>query len=207
MRPGDQVGRFLNALQLAWASSRFTLCARVFAATTGVAAVVAAPCAGAEPMNARLVDVGAQLEVALNGRIVQRCEIQGGESIDLGELGGGLVAAAAFGLDCNVPFDLNISSAQGGLAHASKPLGEGPFSGTLAYDLRVVVPTLYPEREVVVERRFSSPEMTGRAVLSSGDGIAAGRGSLELRTRTPTGAGLLAGQYSETLTMTISPRV
>jgi hypothetical protein len=171
-------------------------------------ALAAAPSAEAEPMNARsLVDIGTQLDVALHGRIVQRCEIQGGESIDLGELRGGLVAAAGFGLDCNVPFDINVSSARGGLAHASKPLGEGPFSGTLPYDLKVSVPTLYPEREVVVEARFSSPNMMGRAVLSSGDGIAAGRGSLELRTRTPAGAGLLAGQYSETLIMTISPRV
>lgn len=204
------MGRFLTTLQVACASLRSAASAgkAASAVAVGVMALAAAPSAGAEPMNARsLVDIGTQLDVALQGRIAQRCEIQGGESIDLGELRGGLVAAAGFGLDCNVPFDINVSSARGGLAHASKPLGEGPFSGTLPYDLKVSVPTLYPEREVVVEARFSSPNMMGRAVLSSGDGIAAGRGSLELRTRTPSGAGLLAGQYSETLIMTISPRV
>lgn len=204
MRLGsDQVGGFLTTSGRARAPWRATVLA-----AAGAMVVAVASSAEAEPMSAgNLVDIGAQLEVALKGRIVQRCEIQGGESIDLGELRGGLVAAAGFGLDCNVPFDINVSSARGGLAHASQPQGEGPFAGMLPYDLKVTVPTRYPEREVVVEGRFFSPDMMARAVLSSGDGIASGRGWLELRTRAPSGAGLLAGRYRETLTMTISPRV
>jgi len=196
------VGRCLAKLQV----KRAPLCSAALAVAVGVLAL-AAPSARAEP-NARTVgDVGVQLDVALNGHIVQRCEIRGGESIDLGELRGGLTAAADFGLDCNVPFDIQVVSTRGGLAHASQPLGEGPYSGTLPYDLNVTVPTLYPEREVIVRASFLSSNMIGRAVLSSGDGIASGRGSLELRTREPAGAGLLAGRYTETLTMTIIPRV
>lgn len=196
------MGGFRAKLQV----QRASFCSVALAAAVG-AVLLAGPAARAEP-NARIVgDIGVQLDVALNGRIVQRCEIQGGESIDLGELRGGLVAAADFGLDCNVPFDIQVVSTRGGLAHASQPLGEGPFSGTLPYDLNVTVPTLYPGREVIVRASFLSSNMMGRTVLSSGDGIASGRGSLELRTREPSGAGLLAGRYTETLTMTISPRV
>lgn len=196
------MGEFQAELQV----KRASLCSMALVAAVGVVAL-AAPSARAEPNPRAIGDIGVQLDVALNGRIVQRCEIQGGESIDLGELRGGLVAAADFGLDCNVPFDIQVVSTRGGLAHASQPLGEGPFSGTLPYDLNVTVPTLYPGREVIVRASFLSSNMMGRTVLSSGDGIASGRGSLELRTREPSGAGLLAGRYTETLTMTISPRV
>ncbi|WP_306002865.1 hypothetical protein [Brevundimonas sp. C43] len=150
------------------------------------------------------LDVGKTLNVAVTGRIVPRCEIQGGGDIDFGELTGGERATALFGLDCNVPFDLGVTSARGGLAHATKPQGEGPFSGVLPYDVTLTVPTLRPEPRTV-RAIFSSVDHTG--VLSSGDGIAAGGGKIEFRTRQPAGAGLLAGQYSETLTVTVTPRV
>ena len=43
----------------------------------------------------------------------------------------------------------------------------------------------------MVQASFSSTDHTG--MLSSGDGIAAGGGKIEFRTRQPAGAGLLAG--------------
>jgi len=150
------------------------------------------------------IEVGKSLTVAVTGRIVPRCEIQGGGDIDFGELTGGERATALFGLDCNVPFDLGVTSARGGLAHATKPQGEGPFSGVLPYDVTLTVPTLRPEPRTI-RASFSSVDHAG--VLSSGDGIAAGGGKIEFRTRQPAGAGLLAGQYSETLTVTVTPRV
>lgn len=167
-----------------------------------LAAILATPVL-AKPASAS-VEVGKTLNVAVEGRIVPRCEIQGGGDIDFGELSGGEQATALFGLDCNVPFDLGVTSARGGLAHATKPQGEGPFAGVLPYDLTLTVPTLRPEPHVI-RTNFSSIDHTG--VLSSGDGIAAGGGKIEFRTRQPAGAGLLAGQYSETLTVTVTPRV
>ena len=167
-----------------------------------IAIAIASP-ALAKPVSDNL-DVGKTLNVAVTGRIVPRCEIQGGGDIDFGELTGGERATALFGLDCNVPFDLGVTSARGGLAHISQPQGEGPFSGVLPYDVTLTIPTLRPEPRTV-RANFSSVEHTG--VLSSGVGIAAGSGKIEFRTRQPAGAGLLAGQYSETLTVTVTPRV
>lgn len=172
-------------------------------------ALFGASSAAAGPADrARGLEVGERLELALEGRIVERCEIQGGGEVDLGELTGGKEMSASFGLDCNLPFQIDLRSAQGGLAHVSQPQGEGPFAGTLAYDLRVAVPTLHPQgSQVVVEADFSSMDLVGVRSISSGEGISAGRGGFVLRTRAPSGAGLLAGRYMETLTMTITPRV
>ena len=176
--------------------------------SVAVGAAVMMIAAASSPALAKPVadnlDVGKTLNVTVTGQITARCEIQGGGDIDFGELTGGEHATALFGLDCNVPFDLGVSSARGGLAHVSKPQGEGPFSGVLPYDVTLTVPTLRPEPRVV-RASFSSSDHTG--LLSSGDGIAAGGGKIEFRTRRPAGAGLLAGQYTETLTVTVTPRV
>lgn len=165
-------------------------------------AMSAVPAAAKPSTNS--IEMGRTLNVAVTGRIPARCEISGGGDIDFGELTGGESATALFGLDCNVPFDLGVTSARGGLAHVSKPQGEGPFSGVLPYDVLLTVPTLRPEPRLV-RGAFNSQDHIG--VISSGDGISAGGGKIEFRTRQPAGAGLLAGQYTETLTVTVTPRV
>lgn len=146
------------------------------------------------------------IDMKLTGRIADRCAMSGGQSIHFGELRGGAGARAAFGLDCNVPFDINITSTRGGLSHATQPLGEGPFAGTLEYDLKVSVPTLRPD-PATIQASFGSRQLLARRTLSSGDGIAAGGGTIEVIMRNPTGAGLLAGNYSETLTLTVTSRM
>lgn len=150
------------------------------------------------------LELGKTLNVIVTGQIAPRCEIQGGGDIDFGELKGGERATALFGLNCNVPFDLGLTSSRGGLAHVTKPQGEGPFAGVLPYDVTVTVPTLRPEPRTV-QTNFNSADHTG--VLSSGDGIADSGGKIEFRMHQPAGAGLLAGQYTETLTVTVTPRV
>lgn len=157
--------------------------------------------ASAKPVADNL-DVGKTLNVTVTGQITARCEIQGGGDIDLGELRGGERVTGTFGLDCNVPFNLQMTSANGGLAHVSQPQGEGPFAGVLPYDVRLTVPTLRPT-PAVVQGGFYSLQRTG--TLSSGDGISAGSSKIEIETRRPTGAGLLAGKYSETLRLTVTP--
>ena len=169
-----------------------------------VVAAAIASTASAEPMRDRdREDAARQLQVNVTGRIKASCQLRGGGDLNLGELHGGERATALFGLDCNVPFDLALRSQRGGLAHISQPQGEGPFAGTLPYDVLLTVPTLRPEL-AVVQASFQSTQMSGQ--LSSGDGIAAGSGKLEFRMRNAPGAGLLAGQYTETLTLTITPR-
>lgn len=175
-----------------------------------MALVVAAFAAGsvaAEPMrDASSAVIGSRLDVVVKGRITPRCQMSGGGDVDLGELSGGESVSALFALDCNVPFDISMQSSRGGLAHVSQPQGEGPFVGLLPYDMRLTIPTLRPS-PATVQASFTSTQMIGGRTLSSGDGIAAGGGKLELRTRKPEGAGLLAGRYSEALTLTVTPRM
>jgi len=174
---------------------------RLSGAVALIVTAIASP-ALAKPVADNL-DVGRTLNVTVMGQITPRCAIQGGGDIDFGELSGGERASGLFGLDCNVPFNIEIKSANGGLTHVSQPQGEGPFSGILPYDVRLTVPTLRPS-SAVVQTSFSSLQRTG--VLNSGDGISDGAGKIEIETRRPAGAGLLAGKYSETLTLTITPR-
>ena len=88
----------------------------------------------------------------------------------------------------------------------TKPRGEGPYAGTLGYTLTVTVPTLKPA-PAVMRGAFNSEELASGRTLSSGEAVAAGGGHLQLRTAMPRGAGLLAGEYSEVLSVTVTPRV
>lgn len=167
---------------------------------------ILAPClALAHTHDDKALPSFSKLEVALDGRIAPRCEMGSGGEIDFGQLTGGEVATATLGFECNVPFDLSFQSARGGLAHASLPNGQGPFAGTLGYALDVRVPTRSPDPRTL-HASFDSRDLVGRKTVSSDGGIAAGGARLQFRTETPRGAGLLAGQYSETLSVTVTPR-
>jgi len=148
----------------------------------------------------------ARIDMELAGRISARCDLVGGGDIDFGELTGGETARVRVGLDCNVPFDLSFESARGGLAHAVQPAGEGPYVGTLGYTLSVRVPVVEPQPRML-SGSYESRSLMARKTLVSGEAIAAGDVQLEIRTARPEGAGLLAGAYSETLTITVASRL
>lgn len=177
------------------------LSTRVFAMLGAVAMLV-----GAGTVRADSIESTSGFDVAVTGRIVSDCRLSGGGTIDLGELTGNEVVTADFGLRCNLPFDISFESARGGLAHVTKPRGEGPFAGTLGYTLNVFVPTLAPTSGTM-SAAYSSADLTARKTLTSGDAIAAGGGQIQIRTQRPQGAGLLAGDYVETLSVTLQPRV
>lgn len=181
---------------------------RLMAAAMAASGILASPALAEGPSSTANAYAGMsnRVDVKLTGRIDARCMLSGGGDIDLGELRGGEGAKANFGLDCNVPFEIDIRSARGGLAHSTFPQGQGPFSGLLGYDLSLTVPTLRPTPDQV-EGRYTSRELIGARKLSSGDGIGAGGGTLEFRMHRPEGEGLLAGAYSETLSLTITPRM
>lgn len=193
------VGWFLTTSKVKGASVRPVVRA---IALLGAAAVLT----GAGAVQADSLESTSGFDVAVTGRIVSDCRLTGGGAIDLGELTGNEVVTADFGLRCNVPFDLSFESARGGLAHVAKPRGEGPFAGTLAYTLNVAVPVLAPQAGVM-SAAYSSADLTARKTLTSGEAIAAGGGQLQIRTQRPQGAGLLAGEYVETLSVTLQPRV
>ncbi|WP_392352933.1 hypothetical protein V8F63_09250 [Brevundimonas sp. LF-1] len=70
----------------------------------------------------------------------------------------------------------------------------------------MTIPTLSPHA-ATLGGVFASQNLTGKKILSSGDGIAQGGGQIQIRTDRPEGAGLLAGEYSEVLSVTVAPRV
>ena len=199
------VGWFLTTSEVKRAAVRPMARVAGFAALA-VAAVTASTASAHDRDHDDDRDGSTRLEVVLNGRIAPVCKLSGGGDIDFGVLDGNEQADASFGLGCNVPFDLSFQSTRGGLAHATKPRGEGPFAGTLGYTLNVAVPTLSPGPGLM-SGSFTSQDLMGRKTLSSGEGVAAGGGRIQIRTQVPGGAGLLAGEYSETLTVTVAPRV
>ncbi len=175
----------------------------------GAAGLAAAVLAAPSPVLAQSYAIEAtfsKLDAVLSGRITDRCELAGGDELNFGELTGHETAIAQLTLNCNVPFELGLQSARGGLTHSSLPRGQGPFAGQLGYTVDVRVPTLSP-RPAVLHGRFNSAELQTRRTLSSGEAIAAGGGRLEFTTLAPAGAGLLAGQYSETFTVTLTPHL
>lgn len=184
-----------------------SLCIKTFLG--GGALVCVALLGMTTPANAQSKAIAAtfsKLDVALTGHINDRCELAGGGDIRFGELTGRKTVVADLSLNCNVPFDLDLQSANGGLAHATLPTGQGPYAGNLAYLVNIQVPTLSPQR-ATLHGSFNSAELRSRRTLSSGDAIAAGGARLEFQTQTPTGAGLLAGEYSETFTVTLTARL
>ncbi len=172
----------------------------------GLVAVMVATASPAAAQSRAIEATFSKLDAIVTGRIGDRCELAGGGSIDFGELTGQETAIAQLALNCNVPFDLGLQAARGGLTHATLPMGQGPFAGQLGYTVDVHVPTLSP-RPAVLHGSFNSAELKSRRPLSSGEAIAAGGGRLEFRTQLPTGAGLLAGEYSETFTVTLTPQL
>lgn len=161
------------------------------------------------PANAQskaVIATFSKLDVALTGHINDRCELAGGRDIHFGELTGQETVAADLYLNCNVPFDLGLQSRNGGLAHTSLPTGQGPYAGNLGYTVNVLVPVLNPT-PATLQANFNSAELKSRRTLSSGEAIAAGGARLEFHTQTPTGAGLLAGEYSEVFTVTLTARL
>jgi hypothetical protein len=165
---------------------------------------VSAQASAAEPSSS--MPGMSTLKVALSGEISARCEISGGGVVDFGELAGGKQSIAPLALDCNVPFQIGFESAHGGLVHQERPSGQGPYAGILGYTVAVAVPTRRPA-ESMLRAEFDSRDLKSERSINSGAGIAVGVGFIKLTTARPEGAGLLAGQYAETLRVTIQPSV
>ena len=158
------------------------------------------------PIGDSVVENSTGFDVLVAGRIPSRCALGRGGDIDFGELTGGLQRSVAVGLDCNVPFDLSVKAANGAIAHTASAAGEGGFSGRLSYDLGIELPLSAPRIHVVSQTVGSHMLLSG-LTISSGNAIAAGGVNISFMTKNPEGLGLLAGDYSETIMMTISPRM
>lgn len=169
-----------------------------------LALIVASLCPQA--VKAKEIDSARTLQIAVNGTVGQRCAIGNIGNVDFGDLERhGLGADARVALDCNVPFAMTITGQSGALTHTQRPHGQGPYGGSLPYSLKATVPVRHPSSEVV-SRTFASRDLQAGGLISSNGGIATDGMTLSILLGDPTGeAGLLAGNYSETITITVSP--
>lgn len=175
----------------------------------GIAVFAGASLAGAlsdAPAKNVETQLSPRLSVTLTGEIAAQCGVSGGNDLALGELRGNQSASSSFGLNCNVPFNVGVQALNGGLAHAETPRGQAAYAGQLNYSLRVTIPVLEP-RPALLRADFQSAEIVSGRTISSGNAIAAGGGRIDLRTHALPESGLLAGDYHETLSLTIEPRV
>ncbi|QCQ97358.1 hypothetical protein [Brevundimonas sp. SGAir0440] len=145
-----------------------------------------------------------EIAVVVEGDIRSLCELPDISDVDLGDLSSGArTIKMGFALSCNVPFELEFQSG-GGLRHELSPQGQGGFAGTLDYALNVALPLQGAASSRVVQRTFTSGQMSGMgAVINTGDHISAGDGLITLSTLSPPAPGLLAGVYSDVITMTL----
>lgn len=166
-------------------------------------AVLAAPVA---PAAADEIESVRTVQIALDGTIRQRCAMGSMGDVDFGDLNRrGLAARSRVALDCNVPFTMNVTGATGALTHTAMPLGQGPYSGALPYTLGISMPVRHPSVETI-NRVFDSRELRGGGSVSSNGGIATDGMTLSIELGSPSGeAGLLAGNYAETITITVTP--
>jgi hypothetical protein len=160
-----------------------------------------APAAAAEISDSKKIDI------EVHGRIAERCAMGAVGDMDFGDLNRpGLGATTKVGLDCNIPFNMTIKAANGALAHAQMPTGQGPYAGKLPYRIDLSMPIRRPQASTV-QRSFESRELTGGGrTISSEGGIAVDGAVLSVALAPPPGeAGLLAGDYGETIEITITP--
>lgn len=144
--------------------------------------------------------------VTLRGEVVPSCAMAGlATSASLGNLTSTGTLTLAFTTTCNAPFEYSLASAYGGLRHSSGPSAPAGFSALVPYTVRTIVPT---------DGGTIDDTCTSAAILdaaqtcpftNSGTGIAIGTAS-ELRLGWTGVPGLLGGDYSDTLTLTIGVR-
>jgi spore coat protein U-like protein len=170
------------------------------------AAMIAGSIAVGAPAHADELVSQHKIDIAVSGSINQYCALGSIGDMDFGNLERrGLGAEARVAFKCNLPFTMTIQGQNGGLAHTMMPAGQGPYGGTVPYSLDVQMPVRHPSTQMI-SRSFASRQLQSGGTLSSNGGIAADGMLLTVALGTPSGeAGLLAGEYTETITITVSP--
>ena len=146
------------------------------------------------------------VEIAVQGSIREHCAMGNIADMNFGNLERqGLGRETRVSFDCNLPFTMMIKGERGALTHLSMPNGQGPYGGAVPYSLAIEMPVRHPANEMV-SRTFSSTELLAGGVFTSNGGIATDGMVLAVKLGRPTGeAGLLAGDYTETITITVNP--
>lgn len=146
------------------------------------------------------------LTLAVQGTIRQQCAIGNVGDMNFGDLNRvGLSATARVAFSCNIPFAMSIRGQNGALTHRTMPNGQGPYGGKVPYSIGVKMAVRHPS-ESIINRVFSGSEVQSGGLVSSDGGIATDGMIIDVALGRPSGeAGLLAGEYAETITITVMP--
>lgn len=164
--------------------------------------------AGACLLAMPAAQAGSSGTITVQGDVPENCEIRSIPStVDLGELSQSSSEAIAFDFSCNAPFAYSLTSQNGALEHTTRS-GVIGFATSLGYGLDISLPT----DGVGISDSCTSAEIELGSVTcsfsDSGTDIALNKtGGLTLNWSVPApGAGtpLLAGNYADSLTLTIS---
>lgn len=145
------------------------------------------------------------LAVQVQGVIRPRCALGSGGLVDMGDLTRSAEARVNIPLICNMPFVMRLNARNGAMVHSEMPGGQGGYSGHVPYGIEVAVPLIDPS-PTGMGGRFSGSQLRAGVSLDSRDAIAAGGASFRFSSR-GSEMDLLAGQYSETITVTIQPKM
>lgn len=169
--------------------------------------VLVAGAALASQAHADEIDGLRDLNLQVYGRLDQHCILGSISNADFGDLTRpGMRADSHLALDCNVPINVKISAANGALANSRHPEGQGPFAGSVDYNVEVQLPIRRPAHDVMV-KHFESRDLAGAGqTFNTGEAIAVDGMNLRVALEPVTStAGLLAGHYSETIEITVTP--
>ena len=159
----------------------------------------------ASPALAADLEASSSQRLQIHGDVAQHCAISSPGNVDFGNLGGGGEQAdLQFGLDCNVPFVMNVQAQYGALTNLEYPKGQGPYAGSLPYVLDFSIPARTPAASVITAS-LNSHDLIGGKSISSAGAIATEGMQVHVTLGHAEGeAGLLAGNYGETITITMS---
>lgn len=169
-----------------------------------IAAIFAMLCAA--PLTAGEISNAQSMNLVVTGSIAEHCALGSVPNMDFGNLERrSLRIETHVAFDCNIPFTMVITGARGALTHTTMPSGQGPYSGALSYELGVTMPLRQPAARIL-SQSFASRQLLSGGKFTSNGAIATEGMTLNVELVRPAGgAGLLAGDYSETITITVSP--
>ncbi|MGN6279900.1 MAG: hypothetical protein ACTHM8_14425 [Sphingomonas sp.] len=173
----------------------------VLAFATAIAATTMA-----RPASAEILDSAKSIDLNVHGEISQHCAMGTIGDVNFGDLNRPNISTSQrIAFSCNLPFNMKIEAANGGLTNTLYPHGQGPYSGTLPYTIDIAIPVRKPQ-SAEVDRSFNSRDLVGGRTFSSDGGVAFDGMGLTVALGRPSGeAGLLAGSYAETLVITVTP--
>jgi spore coat protein U-like protein len=173
----------------------------------GVVLVAGAALTLAPHARADEIDGLRSMNLQVYGHLDQHCMLGKIDDADFGDLTRpGMHADSRVALDCNMPINVRISAAHGAVANERYPQGQGPYAGAVPYRLEVRIPVRRPAHDVVT-RSFEGQDLVAAGqTVNTGDGIAVDGMNLSVALSPPANsAGLLAGHYSETIEITVTP--